>query len=68
MEWLTPPLIAIISAVFAAGGAYGATRLELAHLWRELRRVTDDIERAHQRIDTIFAESKVRDFYGKRRF
>lgn len=51
MDWLSQPIIAIISAIFAAGGAYGATRIELRHLWREIERIAEENKRAHERID-----------------
>lgn len=30
---------ALLSAIFAAGGAYGATRIELRFLWRDVNRL-----------------------------
>lgn len=46
MDILFAIVTAVLSAVFAAGGAYAATRVELQALRR-------DIDRAHTRLDHV---------------
>lgn len=44
----------ILSPVFAAGGAYGATRVRLSMHEKRLDGLDANLERAHERIDSIF--------------
>lgn len=43
MEWLTTFAMTVLSAAFAAGGAYVAVRAELRFLWRDLDRLTQRV-------------------------
>lgn len=45
----TDVLLAVLSALFAAGGAYAAVRVELRFVWRELGRIDRALERLGHR-------------------
>lgn len=44
-------LVALLSALFAAGGAYAAVRVELRFVWRELGRIDRALEHLGQRVE-----------------
>lgn len=45
--------VAALSAVFAAGGAWAAVRLELRYLRGSVKQLQRETERAHERIDQV---------------
>ncbi len=44
VKQVTDFALAVLSAVFAAGGAYAAVRVELRFVWREIDRLTSMID------------------------
>lgn len=53
METLFNVLVPTVAAVFAAGGAYMAVRVEIAWIKRELRDHRDELKTLHARINTL---------------
>ena len=45
-------LPAILSAVFSAGGAYAAVRIEFRHVWRKMAELEAEILRLRSRVPT----------------
>lgn len=48
MQYATP----ILSAAFAAGGAYAAVRVELRHVWRKIHELNEEILRLRVKVPT----------------
>lgn len=45
-------LPAVLSAVFAGGGAYAAVRVEIRHLWRKIAEIERELLRLRNRVPT----------------
>jgi hypothetical protein len=49
MEWA----VAVVAAIFAAGGAWAAVHIELRYLRRDVDRLAKSVGRAHARVDEL---------------